>query len=182
MSDTDSEVIDIEEPKKPSLVAKLILPLILILAAGGAGFGFAKGYVEPMMAQDAAVMSSKMSADKDKSAMAGKDSKQDAEEAEMAGEPGSSSIIALEAVVTNLAEPSDVWVRAELSLMFTEPPEVGLAEAIQEDFVSHLRTVKLQNLEGSSGFQHLIADLNDLAMLRSENKVSRVLVRAFLVE
>ena len=66
--------------------------------------------------------------------------------------------------------------------MFTEPPEVGLPEAIQEDFVSHLRTIKLQNLEGSSGFQHLIADLNDLAMLRSENKVSRVLVRAFLVE
>lgn len=179
---SDSEIIDIEEPKKPSLVVRLILPLFLILAAGGAGFGFAKGYVEPMMAHDAAAMSSKMSAGKDKSAMAGKNGKHSAEEAEMAGEPGTSSIIALEAVVTNLAEPSDVWVRAEFSLMFTEPPEVGLPEAIQEDFVSHLRTIKLQNLEGSSGFQHLIADLNDLAMLRSENKVSRVLVRAFLVE
>lgn len=175
---SDTEIIDVEEePKKPSMVARLILPLILILAAGGAGFGFAKGYVEPMLAQDAPAMESKMVAGEKKPAM-----DKDADEEEMAGEPGASSIIALEAVVTNLAEPNDVWVRAEFSLMFTEPPEVGMPEIIQEDFVSHLRTIKLQNLEGSSGFQHLIADLNDLAMLRSENKVSRVLVRAFLVE
>lgn len=177
---SDDDIIDVEEePKKPSLVGRLVLPLILILAAGGAGFGFAKGYVEPMLAQDAAAMSSAMSAGKEKSAM---EAKEGAEDAEMAGEPGSSSIVPLEAVVTNLADPSDVWVRAEFSLMFIEPPEVGLPEEIQADFVSHLRTVRLQNLEGSSGFQHLIADLNDLAMLRSENKVSRVLVRAFLVE
>lgn len=177
---SDTEIIDVEEPKKPSFVARLILPLILILAAGGAGFGFAKGYVEPMLAQDAAAMNPAMVAGKETPSMDKKAS--EASDEEMAGEPGSSSIIALEAVVTNLAEPSDVWVRAEFSLMFAEPPEVGLPELIQEDFVSHLRTIKLQNLEGSSGFQHLIADLNDLAMLRSENKVSRVLVRAFLVE
>lgn len=177
MSDTD--IIDVEEPKKPSLVGKLILPLILILAAGGAGFGFAKGYVEPMLAQDAAAMSAAMSAAGDKSAMQAKDG---TEEAGMAAEPGSSLIVPLEAVVTNLADPSEVWVRAEFSLLFTEPPEVGLPEEIQADFVSHLRTIRLQNLEGSSGFQHLIADLNDVAMMRSENKVSRVLVRAFLVE
>ncbi len=177
---SDTEIIDVEEePKKPSIIVRLILPLILILAAGGAGFGFAKGYVAPMLAQDSA-MNAAMVAGKEKAAM-----EKEADEAnseEMVGEPGSSSIIDLEAVVTNLAEPSDVWVSAELSLMFTEPPEVGMPETIQEDFVSHLRTIKLRNLQGSSGFQHLIADLNDLAMLRSENKVSRVHVRAFLVE
>ena len=179
---SEADVIDVEEPKKPSLVGKLILPLILMLAAGGAGFGFAKGYVEPMLAKDVAAMSSEMAMQKDKSSMDGKGDTLESSEAEMVGEPGSSSIVPLEPVVTNLADPSEVWVRAEFSLMFIEPPAIGLPEEIQADFVSHLRTIKLQNLEGSSGFQHLIADLNDLAMLRSENKVSRVLVQAFLVE
>lgn len=175
---SDEDIIEVEEPKKPSLVGRLILPLILILGAGGAGFGFAKGYVAPMLAMEPPVMNADMGMNKEKSSAKDKDAAKE----EMDSEPGMKSIVPLEAVVTNLADPSDVWIRAEFSLIFTEPPEVGMPEAIQADILSHLRTVKLQNLEGSSGFQHLIADLNDLAMLRSQNKVSRVLVRAFLVE
>ncbi|MEM8539552.1 MAG: hypothetical protein AAGF25_01235, partial [Pseudomonadota bacterium] len=66
---SDDDIIDVEEePKKPSLVGRLILPLILILAAGGSGFGFAKGYVEPMLAQDTAAMSAAMPAKEAKKA------------------------------------------------------------------------------------------------------------------
>ena len=177
---SDATIIENEEPKKPSLVVRLILPLILILASAGAGFGFAKGYVAPMFDEQAAMMKAEAADADAKMEMEAKGAK--ADEGEMSGDEIMTSIVPLTPVVTNLAEPNDVWVRAEFSLVFNAMPEVGMPEQIQADFVAHLRSVKLQNLEGSSGFQHLIADLNELAMMRSEKKVNRVLVSAFLVE
>lgn len=177
---SDATIIENEEPKKPSIVVRLILPLILILASAGAGFGFAKGYVAPMFDEQAAMIKAEAKDAEAKMAMEGKDA--NVEQVDSSGEETMTSIVPLSPVVTNLAEPSDVWVRAEFSLVFDDIPEVGMPEQIQADFVAHLRSLNLKNLEGSSGFQHLIADLNELAMMRSEKKVSRVLVRAFLVE
>lgn len=177
---SDATIIENEEPKKPSIVVRLVLPVILILASAGAGFGFAKGYVAPMFDQQAAMIKAEAKDAEAKMAMKGKDA--NAEQVDSSGEETMTSIVPLSPVVTNLAEPSDVWVRAEFSLVFDDMPEAGMPEQIQADFVAHLRSLNLKNLEGSSGFQHLIADLNELAMMRSEKKVSRVLVRAFLVE
>ncbi len=96
--------------------------------------------------------------------------------------PGFPTIIPLAPINTNLAAPTDVWVRMELSLEFKNAPEPGMADSIHQDILAYARTLKLYQLEGASGIIHLKADLDERAKLRSGNKVSRVLIRTLLFE
>lgn len=170
-----------DEPQKSSLMGSLILPVILLLLAGGMGFGFAKIYVVPQMEKNAAVMAQTASADHGDQAIAS--AVDHAETAKNEGRGGGKlNIVELAPIITNLADPADVWVRAEFSIEFKQPAEAGVAELIQSDFLAFLKTLKLQNLEGSIGFRHLMDDLQERASLKSNNNVNRVLVRAFLVE
>lgn len=99
-----------------------------------------------------------------------------------AAPPGHPTIIPLAPINTNLAAPDDVWVRMDLSLEFKEAPEPGLADSIHQDILAFIRTVKLHQVEGASGFLHLKADLDERARIRSGGKASRVLVRTLLFE
>jgi len=45
-----------------------------------------------------------------------------------------------------------------------------------------VRTVKLHQIEGASGYQHLKADLEERAALRSEGHAKQILIRTLLVE
>ena len=45
-----------------------------------------------------------------------------------------------------------------------------------------MRTVKLHQIEGASGFQHLKADLEERAAIRSDGHVKQVLIRTLLFE
>jgi flagellar FliL protein len=92
------------------------------------------------------------------------------------------TIVDLLPVTTNLAAPSDTWVRAELAVHFTRAPQPGVADAIHQDMLGYLRTVKLHQIEGPSGFQHLKADLLERANMISKGEVKEVLVRTLLFE
>jgi flagellar protein FliL len=91
-------------------------------------------------------------------------------------------VVLLEPITTNLAYPSDNWVRLEVALAFNGPPELTLAESVHQDIMAYLRTVSLQQIEGPRGFQYLRDDIQERAALRSQGKVARVMFRTFVIE
>lgn len=92
------------------------------------------------------------------------------------------NLLQLPPITTNLSFPSDNWVRLEVALVFRDLPDEALADRINEDILSYLRTVSLQQIEGPRGFQYLHDDLADRARLRSEGKVTDVIFRTFVIE
>lgn len=91
-------------------------------------------------------------------------------------------VIQLEPITTNLAFPSDRWVRLEVALLFKDKPDVKLAETIHQDIAVYLRTVSLQQIEGPRGFQYLKEDLEERTDMISEGKVARLMFRTFLIQ
>lgn len=92
------------------------------------------------------------------------------------------NVFRLEPISTNLADPVDIWARMELALVFKEAPDPMVAEAIHQDFLAYLRTVKARQIQGASGFQHMKTDLEERARIRSGGRVDKVLVRTLLFE
>jgi flagellar FliL protein len=96
---------------------------------------------------------------------------------------GDPLILNLAPITTNLAAPSDTWLRLELAVQLEKPSEdTTLADTIQQDLLAYMRTVKLHQIEGASGFQHLKADLAERAAIRSDGNVKAVLIRTLLFE
>jgi flagellar FliL protein len=96
--------------------------------------------------------------------------------------PHSNTLIPLAAVTTNIASPSDVWVRMEVSIVLDEPQGPELPGIIQQDLLSYIRTVKMHEIEGASGFRHLRENLEERAAIRSDGHVKQVLIRTLLFE
>ena len=63
------------------------------------------------------------------------------------------NIVVLDPVTSNLAYPSENWIRLEVALMFNGPPDVKVAEDIHQDILAYIRTISLQQIEGPRGFQ-----------------------------
>jgi flagellar FliL protein len=91
-------------------------------------------------------------------------------------------VILLEPITTNLAYPSENWIRLEVALAFKGAPELAMAENIHQDILAYMRTVSLQQIEGSRGFQYLKDDLKERIDLRSQGKVAKVMFRSFVIE
>lgn len=92
---------------------------------------------------------------------------------------------AIEAVVTNLAEPADIWIRLETAIVFkngaVENPAVVAAE-IQQDILAYARTVSLAQLEGPSALQHLREDLNERVSVRTDGRVKELIIQSLVVQ
>lgn len=88
----------------------------------------------------------------------------------------------LEPITTNLAAPAETWVRMEAAIVTDEALPQPLVEEIHQDLLAFLRTVKLHQVEGASGFQHLKADLEERAKIRSEGRVKQLLIRTLILE
>jgi flagellar protein FliL len=97
-------------------------------------------------------------------------------------EIGDIAIVHLEPITTQLAAPSTMWARLEVSLVFAEAADAAMAEAVHQDFFAYMRTVKSHQLEGPSGYQHMRADLIERADIRSAGAVKDVLVRTLILE
>jgi flagellar FliL protein len=118
--------------------------------------------------------------------------KRDAAEAAAAGKhlitmkySGDTVVKPLDAVVTNLASPSDTWVRLEASMVFKNGalanPEVTGAE-VRQDMLAYLRTVNIAQLEGPSALQHLLDDLNERAAVRTDGRVSELVIQTLVIQ
>lgn len=91
-------------------------------------------------------------------------------------------IVQLEPITTNLAYPSENWVRLEVALQFNGAPDVELAEEIHQDIVAYLKTVSLQQIQGPRGFQYLRDDIQERVDLRSDGRVTNVMFRTFVIQ
>lgn len=91
----------------------------------------------------------------------------------------------IDAVVTNLASPSDTWIRLETAMVFKNGaianPEVTAAE-LRQDMVAYVRTVTLAQLEGPSALQHLREDLNERVSLRTNGAVDELIIQTLVVQ
>lgn len=93
-----------------------------------------------------------------------------------------SSVLVLDPITTNLADPTDVWVRMELIAVFDGAADAALARAVHQDLFAYLRTLKLKQIESASGFHHLKEDLRERARIRSDGQISDILIQTFLYE
>lgn len=91
-------------------------------------------------------------------------------------------LVRLDPIVTNLAYPSENWIRIELALLFNGAPDAALAEEIHQDVLAYLRTVSLQQVQGPRGFQYLRDDVSEIVDQRSQGRISKVLFRTFVIE
>jgi len=57
-----------------------------------------------------------------------------------------------------------------------------MTETIHQDLLAFLRTLKMYQVEGASGYQHLKADLQERAAIRSDGHAKDVLIRTLLFE
>ena len=156
--------------KGPSLIVQAAVLLVMTAAAVGGGW-FAGGYLGKEAGQEVATAAEPAAA-----AEGGEEVK--------AGEeaPANPLLVPLEVMTTNLAAPSKVWARLELSLLLDEPLSQDMVETIHQDLFAYVRTLKLHQIEGASGFQHLKADLEERARIRSDGHVKQILVRTLLFE
>ncbi len=166
--------------KKSSFMSMLIEWIIVTLIAGGAGFALTAMAPAPTDAEKASAdrpTPGKLSPEK-------KEGEKKETAAAVCG-PGGPSMIDLPPIVTNIANPADTWVRLEGSIVFdpkTMPhPEVVAAE-IATDELAYLRTVSLTQLQGPIGLENIRQDLRDRAKVRSNGKVTDLLLKTLVLQ
>lgn len=88
-------------------------------------------------------------------------------------------------IITNLAQPSDAWIRLQAAIVFdaksAAKPDVDAAE-ITADILAFLRTLSIDQIAGASGLAHLREDLNERAAIRSEGRVREVIIQTLVVQ
>lgn len=167
------------ETKKagPSIVLQLALLVGLTAAAAGMGW-VTGGTLRAPPAPEAQGAPGKIDGAHEKPGQGGKEGGEGDEE----GHAAAPNVYPIEPIMTNLADPGDVWVRLELSLVFDGGADASAAEKIHQDFIAYLRTVKLAQIDSASGFRHLKSDLVERAAIRSGGHVKDVLVKTLLFE
>ncbi|TPN82654.1 flagellar basal body-associated FliL family protein [Mesorhizobium sp. CU2] len=156
-------------PKKgPSLVIQLAMLLAMTGAAIGMGW-VSGGYLKQGETPAPVPAAPEKSGTAEKSAEAGKPA-------------AGPSVVQLASITTNLASPSEIWIRLEVSLLYDAPQPPEMTEQVHQDLLAFVRTLKLHQIEGASGYQHLKADLDERAALRSGGHVKQVLIRTMLLE
>ncbi|MAW85358.1 MAG: hypothetical protein CMJ42_02390 [Phyllobacteriaceae bacterium] len=163
---------------KPSLVMGLIVPLVVIILFGaGAGWGLGTFILAPNM-PDPSVAEA---ADHAAGDAAAHDGEKAAGAAEKAG--AGPQVLVLDPIVTNIAVPSETWMRLELTLLLAEPLEPHVQDYIHQDLLAFARTLRLDYVDTPTGYLQFRNDLLDRARLRAgPGKVEEVLIKTMLFE
>lgn len=163
-----ANVEQVQPRKGPSLVVQLAMLLVVTAAAIGMGWmsgGYLKGVGSPSSVPVAPENEGKV------------------DQPPAAHEPGAGpTLVALAPITTNIASPADTWIRMEVSVVYDAPQLPAMAEDIQQDLLAYVRTLKMHQIEGASGYQHLKADLAERASIRSQGHAKQVLIRTLLLE
>ncbi|HYD15316.1 MAG TPA: flagellar basal body-associated FliL family protein [Hyphomicrobium sp.] len=96
----------------------------------------------------------------------------------------SASVVMMNPIVVNLAEPANTWVRIEASILLENMPSGGdaLAAQLSEDLTAYLRTATLRQFEGPSGFQNMREDFLDRASIRDREHIKDVIIHGVVIE
>lgn len=95
------------------------------------------------------------------------------------------SISRLEPVITNLANPSEVWVRLDTAVVFNQGAvsDVERMKAeVSQSILSFLRTLSIDEIEGASAFNHLRDDLNDRVRMASSGTVDELIIETMVLQ
>jgi flagellar protein FliL len=96
-----------------------------------------------------------------------------------------SSVFDLPAIVTNLGNPEDTWIRLEASLVYdakVNPHPEALGGQIADDILAFLRTTSLTQIQGIAGLQNLRLDINERAAIRSNGSVKEIVIRSLVIQ
>ena len=163
--------------KKKSFMAALIEWIVATLIAAGAGVALAA--ITPPPAPE------KTATEKPAPGKLTAEKKEGEKTAAAICTPGGPSIIDLPPIVTNIANPVDVWVRLEGSIVF-DPKTLSNAEVvaaeIATDELAYLRTVSVNELQGPIGLENIRQDLRDRAKVRSGGKVTDLLLKTLVLQ
>jgi flagellar protein FliL len=170
MAETDAQAqLPAPAPEGGRSMLKLMAAmLVLTLAAAGMG-----GFLGLRLA------------DQVEEAVRQKDAAAEGEPAATPRYTGATHLKPIAPILTNLAEPSDVWIRLESSIVFDDEAiaeDDVLAGEIGEDILAYLRTVSLSQIGGPSGMQHLREDLVDRARIRSGGRVKELVIQTMVVQ
>jgi flagellar FliL protein len=178
-----------ETEEKPSLIATIIPLLLITVLAGGAGFGVSAAFLAPATPTADAAGGEKPGEMKEDGEAKKEDSQAKAADSGGHGEdethkmPKMNIVISeMPAITTNLADPTDAWIRLEAALVYEEESDEQITNDVHQDIVAYVRTLRLYNLRGGSGYQHLVEDLQERARIRSDGRVKRVLIRSLVIE
>lgn len=191
---------DSDKPAKSGIVS-LIVGLLLVGAIGfGSGIGAQMMFDEPASTIEAAKKretdpatepDAHTSKDKQHTAETGDKSNGETEHELLPEfEPADDVLTELAVtpivpVLTNLSEPKNVWIRIEGSILSRKESEVPsgvLAAQAGQQVLAYLRTIKLSEIEGASGLQHVNEDLNEVMRTFSRGEVRQFLISGFIVE
>ncbi len=95
-----------------------------------------------------------------------------------------SEVMTLAPIVTNLGNPSDLFVRLQAAIVL-EPGANGsaaLAAKVGDGLVVYLRTVSLTEIQGPAGFQFFREDLKKRAIQLGGGNIRDLLLTEFVVE
>ncbi|MHA7969743.1 flagellar basal body-associated FliL family protein [Rhizobium terricola] len=173
------EQAEATEPKKKSGTVMLIAAIAVLTLVGGGGGWVIGSMLAPKIK---AVEDANKAAEAEAAKAAGAHGEGKAEEGLPHIATEANGIVQLEPITTNLAYPSENWIRLEVALLFNGAPDVKIAEDVHQDILAYLRTVSLQQIEGPRGFQYLKDDIQERVDLRSEGRVSKVMFRTFVIE
>jgi flagellar FliL protein len=186
--DLNMEDLDTASPaaKGSSKMMTLVALVVLTLLAGGGGW-LVGGVLapKPLSVEEAKIVEEAKAAvahKKAKEAGGGGDesSKKDEGLPRIATE--ANGVVQLDAITTNLAYPTENWIRLEVALLFKGTPDVAMAEQIHQDIAAYMKTVSLQQIQGPRGFQYLKDDIEERVDLRSEGRVTNVIFRTFVIQ
>ena len=165
--------------KKSSFMGVLIEWLLITIVAGGTGATWTMMNPAPAPTEQRAndrPAPGKLSSEKKAGEKA---------EAVAACKPGGPGIVDLPPIVTNIASPADTWVRLEGSIVFDpttlKNPEIVAAE-IAADELAFLHTVTVEELQGPVGLENIRQDLRDRALVRSQGKVTDLLLKTLVLQ
>lgn len=100
-------------------------------------------------------------------------------------DPAKLRVIAIPPILTTLAQPKGKWIRLEGSILTTtgieEPPEL-LAERAGEQVLTFLRSLRLDQIEGTSNMLALREDLTEMLRVLSKDQVKGILISGLVVE
>lgn len=174
--------------KGGGLVVTIVIVLVLSALAGGGGWFLGKAISEKFITQEKKDELAKKSAG-DAAAGAAEGGGHGGKEAKKPGEDGlphlaneENNVVALEPITSNLAYPSESWVRLEVALLFGDKPDEKTAEEVHQDIMAYIRTVSLQQIQSVRGFAYLRQDIKERAALRTEGRVKDVMFRTFVVQ
>lgn len=173
--------------KGGGLVVTIVIVLVLSLIAGGGGWFLGKSISDKFITQEKKDEIAKKAAEQAEiaAAEAGGEKKGGKKE-EGGGVPklanAENNVVALEPITSNLAYPSESWVRLEVALLFGDKPDEKTAEEVHQDIMAYIRTVSLQQIQSARGFEYLRQDIKERAALRTEGRVKDVMFRTFVVQ